>query len=144
MFRENEEYGKTPSETSNLSTYATMLSRKHVLEVGNFNKDLKYSEDYDLGHRLSKNGYKILGDPNLVTYSIKRESIFSVFERFWRWNVQIDMKPSLISYLKMIYFSLKVMAFSDLKEKEYLVSIYSMLSPYYYIYKCATASTKLK
>ena len=144
LFREKEDYGKVPSETLNLSTYATMLSRKHVLEVGNFNKELKHSEDDDLALRLSKKKYKIVGDPNLVTYSIKKESILSVLERYWRWNAQSNMGISLISYLKMIHFSLKVMAYKDLKQKEFLVSLYSLLSPHYYFLKCATDYIKSK
>lgn len=144
LFRENNDYGKVPLTTSELSTYATMLDREHVLDVGNFDKTLRHSEDYDLGQRLYKKKYKILGDPNLITYSIKKESIISVLERYWRWNVQLNMSFSFRSYLKMIHFSLIVMAYSDLRQKEFLVSLYSILSPHYFFFKCASESLKKK
>ena len=136
LFRENVDYGKEPLITTELSTYATMLNREHVLAVGNFDKKLRYLEDYDLGQRLHKNEYNIIGDPNLITYSIKEESIISVLERYWRWNVQLNSNLSFRSYLKMVHFSLTVMAYSDFKRKDFLVSIYSLLSPHYFLHKC--------
>ena len=112
-----------------------MLNREHVLAVGNFDKKLRYLEDYDLGQRLHKNEYNIIGDPNLITYSIKEESIISVLERYWRWNVQLNSNLSFRSYLKMVHFSLTVMAYSDFKRKDFSFNIF-FLSPHYFLHKC--------
>ena len=59
-------------DAESLTTYGTILRRAAVLDVGNFDPTLRHSEDKDLGKRLLNNGYKIIGDPNLVVYSIKK------------------------------------------------------------------------
>ena len=63
-----------------------MLDREAVNAVGNFNPYLRQCEDQELGDRLIKHGYKIIADNSLCAYSIRKETISSLFLRYDRWN----------------------------------------------------------
>lgn len=117
--------------TESLTTYGTMLRRPAVLDVGNFNPTLRHSEDKDLGKRLLINGYKIIGDPNLVVYSIKKDSILSVLERYWRWYGGEDERMSFYDYLIAIKASIKPMIQQDLKANDFKSALISFFCPHY-------------
>ena len=75
LFKESYNFGTEPKEASSLTTYGTLMRRDSVIEVGNFNQNLRHSEDRELGQRLISAGFKIIGDPNLVVYSIKKTQL---------------------------------------------------------------------
>ena len=142
LFKQDHDFGKISHEAVSLTTYGTILRRSSVLDVGNFNPSLRHSEDRDLGKRLLNSGYKIIGDPNLVVYSIKKDSIFSVLERYWRWYGGEDENMSLCDYLNAIKASFKPMIQQDLKAKDWRAAIVSFLCPHYvlmrYLYRKIT------
>ena len=107
LFKENHHFGKQVHDAKSLTTYGTILRRSAVMDVGNFNPSLRHSEDKDLGKRLLDAGYKIIGDPNLVVYSIKKDSVLSVLERYWRWYGGEDESMSLNDYWNAIKASIK-------------------------------------
>ena len=131
LFKENHKFGMQAHDAKSLTTYGTILRRSSVLDVGNFNPSLRHSEDKDLGKRLLNAGYKIIGDPNLVVYSIKKDSVLSVLERYWRWYGGEDESMSLSDYLDAIKASFKPMMQQDLKAKDFKSILISFLCPHY-------------
>jgi cellulose synthase/poly-beta-1,6-N-acetylglucosamine synthase-like glycosyltransferase len=131
LFKQDHDFGKISHETGSLTTYGTIFRRSAVLDVGNFNPSLRHSEDKDLGKRLLNSGYKIIGDPNLVVYSIKKDTIFSVLERYWRWYGGEDENMSLCDYLNAIKASFKPMIQQDLNAKDWRAALVSFLCPHY-------------
>lgn len=117
--------------TKSLTTYGTMLRRSAVLNAGNFNSTLRHSEDKDLGQRLLSAGYKIIGDPNLIVYSIKRDSVLSVLERYWRWYGGEDENMSFYDYLVAIKASIRPMIQQDIMAYDFKSILISFLCPHY-------------
>ena len=117
--------------TKSLTTYGTMLRRSAVLDVGNFNSTLRHSEDKDLGVRLLNAGYKIIGDPNLIVYSIKKDSVSSVLERYWRWYGGEDESMSFYDYLVAIKASIRPMIQQDIMAFDLKSILISLLCPHY-------------
>jgi glycosyltransferase involved in cell wall biosynthesis len=131
LFKDCYDFGPIAQEASSLTTYGTILRRSSVLAVGNFNPDLVHSEDKELGNRLLKAGYKIIGDPNLTVYSIKKDTIFSVLERYWRWYGGTDEKFTLKDYWHAIKASFRPMMQEDIKANDWKGAFISFLCPHY-------------
>ena len=131
LFKENFNFGSSHLEASSLTTYGTILRRSAVLAVGNFNPELVHSEDKELGNRLLKAGYKIVGDPNLTVYSIKKDTIFSVLERYWRWYGGTDEKFTLKDYWHAIKASFRPMMQDDIRANDWRSAFISFLCPHY-------------
>ena len=131
LFKQDFNFGSTVHNAESLTTYGTILRRTAVLDVGNFNPTLRHSEDRDLGKRLLNNGYKIIGDPNLVVYSIKKDSIFSILERYWRWYGGEDESMSFYDYLIAIKASIRPMIQQDLTANDFKSAFISLLCPHY-------------
>ena len=131
LFKQDHDFGEIFQETGSLTTYGTILRRSAVVDVGNFNPSLRHSEDKDLGKRLLNAGYKIIGDPNLVVYSIKKDSVFSVLERYWRWYGGEDEKFSIKDYLHAIKASFRPMMQQDIKANDWRSAFISFLCPHF-------------
>ena len=131
LFKENHHFGKQVHDAKSLTTYGTILRRSAVLAVGNFNPELVHSEDKELGNRLLKAGYKIIGDPNLTVYSIKKDTIFSVLERYWRWYGGTGEKFTLKDYWHAIKASFRPMMQDDIRANDWRSAFISFLCPHY-------------
>jgi len=131
LFKENFNFGSSYLDAPSLTTYGTILRRSAVLDVGNFNPELVHSEDKELGNRLLKAGYKIIGDPNLTVYSIKEDTLFSVLERYWRWYGGTDEKFTLKDYWHAIKASFRPMMQEDIRANDWISAFISFLCPHY-------------
>jgi cellulose synthase/poly-beta-1,6-N-acetylglucosamine synthase-like glycosyltransferase len=131
LFKSQFDFGSSAHEASSLTTYGTILRKSAVMEVGNFDPALKHSEDKELGVRLMNAGYKIIGDPSLIVYSIKKDSIFSVLERYWRWYGGINESMSLRAYFHAIKASFRPMIEQDLKNGDWGSALISLLCPHF-------------
>lgn len=131
LFRESESYERESIPVSNLTTYGTLMRRCSIEEVGNFDASLEHSEDHELGTRLIKAGYSLLGIPSLVTYSIRRDTLTSVLERYWRWNGGIDGKMGVLDYFRAMKASFKPMIQQDLKSRDLASALISFACPHY-------------
>ena len=131
LFKQDHDFGEIFQEAESLTTYGTVLRRSAVLDVGNFNPSLRHSEDKDLGNRLLNAGYKIIGDPNLVVYSIKKDSVLSVLERYWRWYGGVDEKFSIKDYWHAIKASFRPMMQEDIKANDWRSAFISFLCPHF-------------
>jgi glycosyltransferase involved in cell wall biosynthesis len=131
LFKECESYQRESIPVSSLTTYGTLMRRGSIEEVGNFDASLKHSEDHELGRRLMKAGYTLLGIPSLVTYSIRRDTLTSVLERYWRWNGGTDGKMGVLDYFRAMKASFKPMIQQDLKSRDLASALISFACPHY-------------
>jgi hypothetical protein len=107
------------------------MRRCSIEEVGNFDASLTHSEDQELGTRLIKAGYSLLGIPSLVAYSIRHDTLTSVLERYWRWYGGVDSKMGLLDYFHAIKASFKPMIHQDLKSRDLASALISFACPHY-------------
>jgi glycosyltransferase involved in cell wall biosynthesis len=114
-----------------LSTYGALVRRSAVLAVGNFDAQLRHSEDHDLGERLIAAGWDVISDPHLTIVSLVHNTLFQVLERYWRWYVGKHESLSVQGYLKQINYSLKVMVRRDLVAGDYACIPISLLCPHF-------------
>ena len=142
LFKEEFDFGTEFHNAKSLTTYGTILRKDSIIKVGNFNKVLRHSEDKDLGKRLLNAGYKIIGDPNLIVYSMKNDSVLSLLARYWRWYGGEDEAMSFIDYWNAIKSSIRPMIQQDLKARDWRAVLVSILCPHYgyarYIYRKIT------
>jgi glycosyltransferase involved in cell wall biosynthesis len=131
LFREHLPFRKDVHGVDCLITYAVIMRKKSVVKVGNFNPDLPSCEDIELGRKLLSNGYKILSDPSLCCYSIRRENLTSLCIRFNRWFSQDEetfnpMKSFVQSFRTIATIYLK----EDLKAKDFSSFMISLSLPF--------------
>ena len=72
-----------------------------------------------------------MGDPNLTVYSIKKDTIFSVLERYWRWYGGTDEKFTLKDYWHAIKASFLPMIQDDIRANDWRSAFISFLCPHY-------------
>ena len=131
LFKSEHNYGMLVHDACSLNTYGLLMKKEIVLKIGNFNSNLRHSEDKELGQRLKDEGYRILGDPNLYVYSMKIDSVISVLERYWRWYGGTKEKMSLIDYLHSIKSSIRLMIPQDLNQGDWRSALISFICPHY-------------
>ena len=131
LFKSEHDYGTSTHNASSLNTYGVLINCNAVKRIGNFNPSLRHSEDRDLGKRLLNAGYKIIGDPNLIVYSIKKDSVLSVLERYWRWYGGTDEKFTLKDYWHAIKASFRPMIQEDIKAYDWRSAFISFLCPHF-------------
>lgn len=135
LFHEDENYSSGPEKTLLLITYGTMLRKNAVIEVGNFDSTLKKCEDIDLGHRLISRGFTLLGHTDVYIYSLKSNTIFELYERYWRWYYSEIEKFTLKHFILTVKCSLKPMIQKDLRCKDIKSAFISLILPYYCLYR---------
>jgi cellulose synthase/poly-beta-1,6-N-acetylglucosamine synthase-like glycosyltransferase len=118
-----------------LSTYGCVLRRNAVMQVGNFDQSLRHSEDAELGRRLLAAGFDVVFDPNLHVISSVTNTVRQVLERYWRWYAGPREEVNLRGYAKQVLYSLKVMAIQDLRDRDLLSVLITLLSPHYQFWK---------
>jgi glycosyltransferase involved in cell wall biosynthesis len=118
-----------------LSTYGCVLRRSAVLEVGNFDRFLRHSEDADLGRRLLAAGFDVIFDPSLHVIAGISNSKCQVLERYWRWYAGSLEDVSLYGYAKQVWYSLRVMALRDLHYGDPFAIPLSLLCPHYQFWR---------
>lgn len=146
-------------ENGSFITAGAMVKRSLVLQIGNYNDNLRHTEDRELGERLISAGFKVIFDPALTSCSISKNNLFQVMERYWRWhagtaagahrrNIESD-RPGAAStascsapasaewqaYWRQIAFSVKVMAWQDIKAGDPMAAVISLLSPHYQCFR---------
>jgi len=114
-----------------LITAGALVRASAVKAVGNFNPDLRYGEDFELGARLLAAGHDVICDPRLQVMSIARNTLWQVLERYWRWNTAPHGRMGFVDYLRQIVYSIKVMARADLRAGDPLAACISLVSPHY-------------
>jgi cellulose synthase/poly-beta-1,6-N-acetylglucosamine synthase-like glycosyltransferase len=118
-----------------LSTYGCVLRREAVMQVGNFDRTLRHSEDAELGRRLLAAGFDVVFDPSIIVVSAVSNSLAQVLERYWRWYAGPGEEVTLRSYLKQMWYALKVMVRQDFKDGDLLSMLVSLLVPHYQFWR---------
>jgi glycosyltransferase involved in cell wall biosynthesis len=135
LFKENAYYETGFVKSDLFITYGTIIRKSHILNVGNFNPNLKHSEDEDLGERLIQNGYSLLSNHDLIVNCNVENSLLEVLERYWRWYIGKNEKMSFMDYLHTIKGSLNPMVINDIKSGNYKCIFISLLCPHYCFFK---------
>jgi len=120
---------------ASLATWGVLMRKSCVMNVGNFDANLRHSEDADLGERLLADGYEVVFDPLLHTIPLTSNTLPELLERYWRWYAGKDEKIGWKGYFKQVVYSLKVMARQDLQAGDLLSIPISVLSPHYQFWK---------
>jgi glycosyltransferase involved in cell wall biosynthesis len=132
LFRESEPCRSDIHNVNTLITYAVILRKEHVINVGNFNPKLKECEDQDLGDKLLNHKYKLLSDPQLVAYSIRKESISTLCLRYRRWHSHYkDSQNIIVQFLSTLKTSLLIFARKDLQDGCFKCLFISIYLPFY-------------
>lgn len=118
-----------------LSTWGCVLRRSAVMQVGNFDRNLRHTEDAELGRRLLAAGFDVVFDPELHVISGVTNTVGQVLERYWRWYAGTDEEVSFGRYAKQVWYALKVMALQDLRDGDPLSVPVSLYSPHYQFWK---------
>jgi glycosyltransferase involved in cell wall biosynthesis len=122
-----------------LSTAGAIVRKSTALSAGNYNENLRHTEDGELGQRLLDRGFDVIFDPELHVMATEHNSLWQVLERYWRWHAGTGEEIILRDYLRQIVFSIKVMAAQDLKCSDPLAAVISLLSPHYQLWKSLCA-----
>ena len=125
---------------SMLITYGTLFARKFIDEVGGFNPKLRFKEDQEMGERLASAGYLIIGDPKLEVYPTISNSVAEVLERYSRWYMDTDEKPTFKGYWHNFKASFRPMMALDLSEGDWGSAFISMLAPHFQLYHSIKAN----
>ena len=112
-------------------TFGTMVRSSALAAVGGYDTSLRHSEDAELNDRLVVGNYEVIEDPSLKVYCNVSNSLLEVLERYWRWYAGKDELFGLKSYIKLIWFSVRTMAWGDLRAGQPLTCFISLLVPHY-------------
>ena len=135
LSRENEPYKSDVHIVKTLITYAVLLRKEHVIQVGNFNAKLRECEDQDLGDKLLNHRYKLLSDPNLIAYSLRKESLSTLYLRYRRWHSHYRVSQNVIlQFLDTLKTSFLIFARKDILEKRFKCALISVYLPFYLLF----------
>jgi glycosyltransferase involved in cell wall biosynthesis len=124
-----------------LSTYGAIVRQSAVLAVGNYDPALRHSEDADLGRRLLAADWDVVRDPSLEVVSTVPNTLWQVLERYWRWYAGSEESISWRSYPKLIAYSIKSMAASDVRDGEIGCAFISLICPHYQFWRSLLRQT---
>ena len=144
LFKENVKYKSGFQKSDLFITYGAIVRKSHIMEVGNFDTELKHSEDEEMGKRLLANGYTLLSNHDLNVYCNFDNSLREVFERYWRWYVGKDQKMSFRDYAHSIKSSIKPMVQEDLQTGHWRCIPISLICPHYCYFKTLITRGKNK
>jgi len=130
LFRQDE---LLSSRRDNLSTWGTLMRKSAVMNTGNFNRKLRFGEDFELGKRLMAAGYETHFDPKLVVATQIRNNLAQTMERFFRWHAIESRGLTLHDFIRAQVLAIRVLAPKDLKNRDPLAAVISLLTPYYKI-----------
>lgn len=136
LFHQNKMFRKDIHQVDCLITYTALMKKEHVLSVGNFNPTFRQCEDLDMGRRLIENNFKIMSDPQLVSYSLRRETLYSLFSRYHRWRSQNnDENNILFEFILDLKISYLIFLREDITSKRYVLALISLILPFFLFLK---------
>ena len=118
-----------------LATSGAVVNKAAVLSAGNYNSQLRHSEDRELGERLLAAGYEVVFDPALPVVSFARNNLWQVLERYWRWHAGAREGVSWKAYARQIAYALKVMAAADWQARDLPCLLITLFSPHYQFWR---------
>jgi len=86
----------------------TVFRREALISIGLYNEDYKNNyEDVDICGRLKSAGYSLVYEPKAIACHLKSDSICSILDSYWRWNLGYYQKKDYYSTPKKFVFKLK-------------------------------------
>ena len=122
---------RSASKGASFITFGTMVRSSAVAAVGGYDSSLRHSEDAELGNRLAAADFETISDPSLQVYCNILNSLPEVLERYWRWYAGKDELFGVKAYCKRVWFSVRTMAWGDLRAGEPFTCLISLLLPHY-------------
>lgn len=109
-----------------------LYRKSAVIDVGGFDETLKTNgEDRDLSQKLADRGYETIYDPSAKVNHLRTDTIKSVLETRWRWDLPNftppDSLPMLIQKLWENYRKMWRFIKQDLKSDEHATWLLSIL-----------------
>lgn len=118
-----------------LATTACVVRRKAVISAGNFNPDLRHSEDAELGCRLLERGCLVVMDPDLHLDCLKPPDLAGTLERYWRWYAGTDEAVDVGAYFRNVKYAMTSMMKTDLSKRDPVAAVISFLCPHYQFWR---------
>ncbi len=79
-------YARLPKEANRLATMNLLLKKKIMMEIGGFDENLPTQYDTDLGYRITKAGYKVIFDSDVLCYHFHRSTLAKYFMQQYRYG----------------------------------------------------------
>jgi glycosyltransferase involved in cell wall biosynthesis len=127
--------GSAALHGASLATYGAIVRKSAAMQVGNYNPQLRHTEDAELGSRLLAAGFDVVFDPALTATTIARNGLGEVLERYWRWNAGADERISWRGYARQVSYAAKVMAVADMRAGDFAAALISLYSPHYQFWR---------
>lgn len=127
-----------------LITAGALIRKECALKAGGFDPEWTYAEDRALGTRLLTCGFDVIFDPAICVTNLTGNSLQQALERYWRWNASPGDRIDLHGYLKMINYSICVMAREDLKQSDAASIPISLLCPHYQAWQTLFSGMKAR
>jgi glycosyltransferase involved in cell wall biosynthesis len=122
-------------ERALLTTAGCLLRKSSVLSCGNYRKELRHGEDKDLGARLLAADYKVIIDPTIRITDISQNDFLKVLERYSRWHANQTRPLNLREYARLVSYSIKVMAASDIRAGDITAAAISLCCPHFQFWR---------
>ena len=97
-----------------------------------------------MGERLDQAGYVVIGDPAIKIFPNITNTLLQLLERYARWYMDPDDKPSLRGYLHNIRASFRPMIQNDFRAGDPAAAFISLLAPHFQLYHGIKAYRKRK
>jgi glycosyltransferase involved in cell wall biosynthesis len=83
-----------------------LYNKEALMEVGFYDEDLRYGEDFSLNFKLRNKGFNIYVEPKAVVYYYKRNSLFSFSKQMFNYGVAkaiiLKRYPSAVGIMCLI------------------------------------------
>jgi hypothetical protein len=123
---------------ASLATWGAVMRRQATLDLGNFDRNLRHSEDEELGRRILAAGGDVVMEPSAELHPQTENSVPQLLERYWRWNVGYTEAFGARRYFKQVVYAARVMAAADLREGDVGAAAISLLTPHYFLWRRLT------
>jgi hypothetical protein len=80
-------------------------------------------------------GVDVIFDPSLQVSSGVSNTNLGVLQRYWRWHAGEREQVSLSSYVRQVWYSLRVLVLRDIADGDLLAVPLSLLCPHYEFWK---------
>lgn len=137
-WRNQHLFSGKPSEATKTDSFVTtgsLIRRSAIEKAGNYNRELRHSEDAELGKRIIREGFAIISDPALRLVPLSSNASAQVIERYLRWNLGPTAPHSLKDRLKFAHYAMKTMLKKDAAAKDFgsaLITLRCILRSFIY------------
>ncbi|MDI6783301.1 MAG: glycosyltransferase family 2 protein, partial [bacterium] len=117
--------------------HSNLFRKSVVQEAGFYNPKYRTNyEDVDISNQIREKGYDLVYNPNAVVYHLRRDSVYSLLQAYWRWTLFDKVEPNswrnLLVKWRFNLGKMKYFIISDIREsRPDLVWLDLLLFPYH-------------